>query len=261
MFLGKFVAAAIGAMTLGVPGALIGLLVGHWFDRGIGATFSFASPERIAAMQAAFFEASFLLLGRVAKADGRVSEAEVAHTEEIMRQFGLSEDRRQTAIGLFKRGTAPDFDMPAAVARFNEACHNQRQLQQTLLIFLISLALADGHFDGAEHDTLGQIASAMGFTAADFARLLEMVEAQGHFHRSGQSPAAAADQLGDAYRALGVAPDCDQRTLKQAYRKLMSQNHPDKLIAKGVPEDMIKLGTERSQEIQAAYEMIKKARR
>ena len=52
----------------------------------------------------------------------------------------------------------------------------------------------------------------------------------------------------------------DDKALKRAYRKLMSENHPDKLIAQGVPEDMIKLATERSQEIQAAYEMIKKSR-
>ena len=67
--------------------------------------------------------------------------------------------------------------------------------------------------------------------------------------------------LADAYLALGVSRDCDDRSLKRAYRRLMSEHHPDKLIAQGVPEDMVKLGTEKSQEIQAAYELIRKQRR
>ena len=64
----------------------------------------------------------------------------------------------------------------------------------------------------------------------------------------------------DYYDTMGVARDATQDEIKRAYRKLMSENHPDKLIAQGVPEAMVKLATERSQEIQAAYEMIKKSR-
>ncbi len=58
-----------------------------------------------------------------------------------------------------------------------------------------------------------------------------------------------------------MSPDCDDRSLKQAYRRLMSEYHPDKLIAQGVPESMIKLATEKAQEIQAAYETLRKARK
>ncbi|MGJ8687769.1 MAG: DnaJ domain-containing protein, partial [Spongiibacteraceae bacterium] len=71
------------------------------------------------------------------------------------------------------------------------------------------------------------------------------------------SPAQA---LQDAYKAIGVEETASDAELKKAYRRLMSEHHPDKLIAKGVPEDMIKMATEKSQEIQAAYEMIKKSR-
>ena len=64
----------------------------------------------------------------------------------------------------------------------------------------------------------------------------------------------------DAYRALGVESTATDKEVKRAYRKLMSEHHPDKLIAKGVPEAMIKLATERTQEIQTAYELIRKSR-
>ncbi len=66
--------------------------------------------------------------------------------------------------------------------------------------------------------------------------------------------------LDDAYAALGVDSSVTDKELKRAYRKLMSENHPDKLIARGVPADMVKLATEKSQEIQAAYEMVRKSR-
>jgi DnaJ like chaperone protein len=87
-----------------------------------------------------------------------------------------------------------------------------------------------------------------------------MAQAQEHFHgEQGFSPQPGTS-LEDAYDALGVTPEVGDKDLKRAYRKLMSENHPDKLIAQGVPEDMVKLATERSQEIQAAYEMVRKAR-
>ena len=85
-----------------------------------------------------------------------------------------------------------------------------------------------------------------------------MVEAQSHFH---EPPSASAeDQLADAYQALGVDPSCTDKELKRAYRRLMSEHHPDKLIARGVPESMMKVATEKAQEIQAAYELVRKQR-
>ena len=77
----------------------------------------------------------------------------------------------------------------------------------------------------------------------------------------GFTPRSVAGQLDDAYAALGVAASASDKEVKQAYRKLMSQHHPDKLAAQGVPEDMMKVATEKAQEIQAAYDLIKTARK
>ena len=90
-------------------------------------------------------------------------------------------------------------------------------------------------------------------------QLLRMVQAQGQFHGSagGRSPAT---ELKNAYAALGVSETDSDKALKSAYRKLMSQNHPDKLIARGVPEDMIKIATEKAQDISGAYDLIRKHR-
>ena len=105
-----------------------------------------------------------------------------------------------------------------------------------------------------------RIATLMGLGVAQLEQLLRMAQAQDHFHGQGGYAAQPGTSLEDAYTALGLDSNANDKELKRAYRKRMSENHPDKLIAKGVPEDMVKLATERSQEIQAAYEMIRKQR-
>jgi len=262
MFYGKLVAGLIGFLAAGLVGLVLGLLLGHAFDRGLLRTLHYGSPEQIARTQKSFFDTCFLLLGHVAKADGRVTETEVAHTEALFRQMGLDMRQRQEAIGLFKRGAAADFDPEPVVVDFLRVCHGQRRLRQTLLLFLISLALADDTQEGAERSVLGRLIGLLGYRDGHLEQLLNMTRAQEHFHGERGAPGGVqpGTSLRDAYAALGISEDIDDRGLKRAYRKLMSEHHPDKLIARGVPEDMLKVATERAQEIQVAYDMIRKSR-
>jgi len=257
MVFGKVIGGLLGLAAGGIPGLLLGLLVGHAFDRGLGGALEHGSPANLGRIQDSFFETTFLLSGYLAKADGRISKSEIDHTEQLFAQLGLSAGQRQRAIELFRRGSSAGFDLEATVTRFLETCGPRRQLQQMLLLFLISLAHADQGIDPAEHAALVRTAGLMGFGAAQLDHLLRMARAQDQFqHRAGPVPG----RLDDAYAALGVEPTASAAELKRAYRRLMSEHHPDKLIAKGVPEDMIKLATERSQEIQNAYEAIRRAR-
>ena len=264
MFYGKLIGGLIGLLVANIFGLVLGVFIGHLFDNGLMRTLRYASPANIGRIKDSFFETTFLLFGFLAKADGRISQQEVDHTEMVIAQMGLSGEQRQRAIELFKQGAAADFHIEPAISSFVQVVGPQKQIQQTLLFFLISLALADHEIQPVEHDALQRIAGLLGFSPAQLQQMLRMAQAQGSFHGAGGGNSSFGAQPGigldEAYAALGVAKDVDDKGLKRAYRKRMSENHPDKLIAQGVPEDMVKLATERSQEIQAAYEMIKKSR-
>ena len=260
MFYGKLIGGLLGLLVGGIIGLIIGLLVGHAFDRGLLKALRTISPENLQRIRDSFFETTFLLSGYLAKSDGHISQQEVDHTEMVIAQMGLGAEQRKRAIDLFRRGAAPDFQVEAAVAGFLQTCGPQRQLQKTLLLFLISLALADHRIDPAEKAALQRVAGLLGIAEAQLEQLLRMAQAQDHFHGAGGYTAQPGTSLDDAYAALGVSSSVSDKELKQAYRRLMSENHPDKLIARGVPDEMVKLATERSQEIQAAYEMVRKHR-
>ena len=136
-------------------------------------------------------------------------------------------------------------------------CGQTHSLKQMLLVYLIVMALSDGRIDSAEERVLMDIAAHFGYSQDAFKHLLEMVLNQAHF---GGAQAASATDLEDAYKALGVSRESSDQEIKRAYRKLMSQYHPDKLMGQGVPEDMIAVATAQAQEVQVAYDLIKKSR-
>jgi DnaJ like chaperone protein len=144
---------------------------------------------------------------------------------------------------------------------FMSVAKAQPLLRQMLLEALLAMALADGDMADAERDIVTRVAGYLGVSGQEFQRLLDMMMAQRQFHGgSAGGQTSSASDLKKAYQALGVDESISDADLKRAYRKLMSQHHPDKLIAKGVPEDMMKLATEKAQEIQVAYDLIKKNR-
>lgn len=247
-----------GSVGFGAILLLIGLLVVSFGGGRARGAWRVSNAGGVAARQV-FFESTFRLMGKVAKSDGRISEQEVQVTEQLMVRMGLTPEHRAQAIGLFKQGAEAGFDVEAELARFMQHCGAHANLRHMLLMFLFATAAADGTLSGPEHALLQQVAARLGFSAAAFEQLLAMFNAQEGFARPpGAAPRAHA--LADAYAALGIKESVSDREAKQAYRRLMSQYHPDKLIAEGMPADMVKMATERTQEIQNAWELIRKAR-
>ena len=253
----KFIGFIAGYYFFGFFGALFGLFIGSLIDRTRAYGAGALNPLQNAHRQAVFLETLFISMGKLAKADGRVSQQEIDHTEAFMRKLGMTASHRQQAIAWFKQGTDPAFDIGSTYQRFMSVCGQTRNLKYVLLVYLTVMALADGELHPAEETVLFDIAGRVGYDRATFQQLLDMVLNQSHF--AGGKPTSAA-ALDDAYKALGVTKDSTDQEIKRAYRKQMSQYHPDKLIGQGLPEDMIAMATEQSKEIQRAYELIKKSR-
>lgn len=253
----KFVGLVLGYWALGFFGALLGFFIGGSIDRarelGIGGINPLTTKQR----QHIFLETVFILMGKLAKADGHISQQEVNHVEDFIKKAGMTAEHRQEAIRLFKQGAQADFDMGETLDRFMENCGHTLHLRQTLLMYVTVISLADGTLDPAERNILEQIASHIGYSKPEFNHILDSVLNQANFSKHQSDPAVA---LGDAYKVLEVSTQSSDQEVKRAYRKLMSQHHPDKLMGQGVPEDMIKVATEKAKEIQLAYDLIKKSR-
>lgn len=260
-FWGKLIGGVCGYLLGGPLGALIGVILGHQFDRAM-ADFSGTMPPGLgglghAQVQQVFFEATFSVMGHVAKADGRVSEQEIALARQIMAQMGLAESARLRAIKLFGEGKQAGFDPQPLIARFYRATQLARNLRQMFLEIQLHAAYADGELHAAERELLLQICRELHFSAADFERLESMVRAEHHAASGGRVEQVS---LEDAYAILSIDASASDAEVKRAYRRLTNQHHPDKLVARGLPEEMMKLAQEKTREIRAAYERIREAR-
>ena len=254
---GKLIGSGLGFMLGGPLGALMGLAAGHQFDRGLKAID--LEPGNTERVQLAFFTACFSVMGYLAKADGKVSRSEIQMAENIMAQMNLSAEQRKTAIELFNQGKQHDFPIKDVLLQFKQECHRRTNLLQMFLEVLIATAFADNKLDTTEHQALHEIANAIGFSSSQLEQLIGMVSAQQE--SSQQTRTSSQPSLQTAYAVLGVDREISDAALKKTYRRLMSQHHPDKLVAKGLPEEMIKLANEKTSEIKTAYETIKNSRK
>lgn len=262
---GKIIGGAFGFAWGGPLGAALGAAIGHQFDHGrkravaYDPTSAFRGAERT---QAAFFTAVFSVMGHLAKADGRVSADEIATARAVMDQMHLSAEQRRVAISLFGEGKQPDFQLDEVIAQFRREARRQRTLILMFIEILVHAAYADNQVHSAERVVLQRVCNGLGVHAVELAQIEAMVQAQYRFAAGGRRGAdTSRPALSDAYAILGVTPESSDVQVKQAYRRLMNRHHPDKLVGKGMPEEMIKLATKKSQEIKAAYERIRDARR
>jgi DnaJ like chaperone protein len=240
---------------------LIGLYIGHQVDRHLSLLLLRWVQGKLARyqgqVQQVFFEATFLVMGHLAKSDGQVSEQEIQLARQVMQQLKLSEDATREAMALFDRGKAPDFDLEAQLQALRKVAFTQRHLMQMFIEIQLSAGYADGHLADAEREILLKICETLGFSRADFDRLDAMVRAAVHSHQREAGPGLSTE---DAYAILNIDASASDAEVKKAYRRLTSQHHPDKLASKGLPKEMMKLAEEKTHEIRSAYERIRNVR-
>lgn len=262
--IGKLVGALVGVVLFkGWVGLLIGVLLGHLYDRARALTLRLRTP----ALGRAFIDPLFAFAGALAKSDGRVSEAEIAATEALMTRLGLDAELRRIAIERFNDGKQPGFDADQAIAGLRAWCNGRGDLAIVVLDPLLDLIYAEGPLVEAKLALVRRLCAALGVSDHTFAWLAAIKGyaaaapgPRGYGPRDQgprQAPPARPSEI-DPYAVLGIERNAGERDIKQAYRKLISQNHPDKLG--DVPQELKRRAEQRAGEINAAYERIKAER-
>lgn len=276
---GKLFGGTFGFMMGGPVGALLGAAVGHNFDQaqsqGKRAT---APPERGNTqehIQDTFHSTAFQLMGHIAKADGRVSDREIATARAIMDRLRLNAGQRQAAINDFTAGKQPDFDLDAMLKAFQRACRGRPAFLQPLLELLLNVAYADDDLHPHTHARLLYITDRLGVHRLQFEALHALFRAQRWAQRQNQDgggkthdhrqthdrrPTTAVGSLTQAYAVLGLQREASPDAIKLAYRRLLKQHHPDKLAGRNASLAELARATEKTRELTAAYDRIREAR-
>lgn len=245
--LGKLIGGGLGLAVAGPFGAAAGLLLGHALDAG-WLRWRPQEGLRAADPRLPRIEFLFLWLGHLAKADGRVSEGEVAAAEQLMQRLQLDADARQAAIRAFQRGRQQALDVAAEVAAFRQRAQPGPDELADMLRAFADFARRDGPMAPAERGLVERLGAGLGFGRE---RVVELMAAG-----AGEAPVA----LEDCYRALGLEPGVSDDELTRAWRRLLAQNHPDKLQGRGADAAALKAAEARTRELRGAYERILAAR-
>ncbi|GAC29130.1 co-chaperone DjlA [Brumicola pallidula] len=278
---GKVVGVLLGFMFGRVAGAILGLIVGHIFDTTYSKDFSqkggfarFFTTSGEIQQQAVFFHSLFSALGHIAKSDGIVSQEEIQVASTLMDEMSLTGDTRLEAQQAFRDGKQRDFAIINMLQQFKEQYHGRRDVLQIYLEILIQACCAHKKLSAAQYTLLEKIAKTLGFRRVELDFLIITFEAEQRF-RTGRSQKnnqrrqqqnqyggsgsySAQSELEDAYRILGIKQEDDSKVIKKAYRKQMSLHHPDKMASKGLPAQALELSKQKAQDIQAAYELVRK---
>jgi DnaJ like chaperone protein len=242
----------LGLIMGGLNGLIVGIVLGYGASYAVG----YVLRRGLSVVQSTLVDSIFSVMGALCKADSVVTRDEIDAVERVFGMLRLSDEQRKRAKAAFNRGKQPDFDLDAAVDDFRKVSAGRAPLINLFLQLQTMAIAADGRIDPAEHEMLVRVGRRLGLGERDVAQLEALLRAAG----GGTSAAPASARLDDAYTALGVAKDATDAEVKRAYRRLISQNHPDKLAARGLPESMRAVAEERSRELNAAYDLIKEAR-
>jgi DnaJ like chaperone protein len=237
---GKVGGAAAGFAVGGPIGALVGLAAGHLIIDRVGTDGKNVLTK--ASEGVGFTIAMIAMSAKMAKSDGVVTENEVDRFNDIFEVDEAELPNVRRIFDLAKHDTAGFREYALKIANTHRG--DPHRLED-ILDALFEIAKADGVLHPGELRFLRETAEIFGFSQAEFRRIRAS-----HF---------GAD-AGDPYVVLGVAYDAAADDIKTAYRKLVRENHPDALTARGVPEEFVRLANAKLAAINAAYDKIAKER-
>jgi len=265
---GKAFGALLGVSIGGPVGALFGAALGHMLDMQAEARLERAGTPGMDApsVQEAFFRATFQVMGHLAKAHGRISEEQIRAARAMMSELRLGEREVQFAIELYTAGKAKTFPLDATLQRLAQVFAPHPELRRMFVQIQLQAALWGSGLNPPTRKMLSRVCSALDVSAYELVQMEALLRMQksspngASSNGSSWGTQAPGSRLQQAYQVLGVPATASDGDVTKAYRRLMSQNHPDKLHAKGLPESMMKVAEEKTRQILAAYEAIRAAR-
>ena len=260
---GKVVGGALGLLAGGPVGAAIGVMLGHQFDEQ--ASRAEQAPglngdEDLAAIGETFFRGTFRVMGHLAKADGRVSETEIAAARSVMADLRLNPLQVRAAVEHFTAGKQSGFNLAAELATLARVCAGRPELSRVFVELQVRAALAGNNMEGPVRELLRRIATRLDVSMLEFAHIEGAYRIRGGTFRQRQAGQQSVEQLDQAYSVLETVPSASNEEVAKAYRRQLSRHHPDKLKANGLPDSMIEHAKQRTQQIIEAYEVIRERR-
>ncbi len=251
-WLGKMIGGTIGLALGGPLGAVAGAAFGHAFvdkkedeylrsipgRKGVGLS----SNEEA---QLIFFTAAFSMLAKISKADGRINEAEIKAVERFMiNDLQLDDATRQTAQNIFKKAVTAPESFEDYAHQFYSVFKYHTNIIELMMDVLLRVSSADGTVSSKEEAMLASAARIFKLSGSQFDRLKSRY----------------VKKSDPYYAVLKCDENASVEEIKKQYRTLVQEYHPDKIQAKGLPEEFVKFATDKFTEIQEAYEHIRKAR-
>jgi DnaJ like chaperone protein len=210
-------------------------------------------------VQETFFIGVFSCMGRLAKVDGRISEREVKLASRVMVHLKLNDEQKRLAIRLFNQGKQPDFHIDAVLTRVYRVCRHRVSVMQVFIETQLQLASADGELNDKELLLLTRMCKRLDVSDAIYKRIGRRV-CGANFDRRRNADTTMMT-MNDACNLLGVTRFSSQDEVKQTYRRLISQHHPDRVIAQGADDFDVSLATDTVQDLQQAYELVCRVRK
>ncbi len=264
-FLGLFgkIIGGVAGFAMGGPfGAMVGMAMGHAADEGVlGRTAGRAlpGPADLAAMlgnrETLFAISVIVLSAKLAKVDGPVKRAEI---DTFKRSFRIPPENLAEVAQLFDRARDSAEGFEPFAQRLGEAFADNKAMLEDVLAALFAIARADGPVNNAELAFLKQAHLGLGLDRLAWERAKDGRPSGSTGGNPGGTAPSATEA--DAYMMLGVSRAASDDELRQAWRRLMRENHPDSLAARGVPQEFVKRATDKVAEINAAWDRIKRER-
>ncbi|MCQ2603578.1 MAG: co-chaperone DjlA [Spirochaetia bacterium] len=276
---GKCIGGALGWAIGGPLGGIIGVAIGHEFDRkkkpiqkieSDSGMNNGSSPQR----QMTFFVAVFSMLGKMANADGKITEDESRAVENfIENELKLSKPDHDFAMRIFYAAASSAEEFDKFASQFYECFRHDFQMIEMMMDILVRLAYADNVLSSAEEQFIARAAMCFSYPAANVAALKtkyrQSASQQGYTgqqsyqdssYHDNHAAGNSSESLEVAYSILGCNIGDPDDVIKSKYKKLVKEYHPDVIASKGLPEEFAEFANNKFRQIQSAYETVKKAR-